>query len=324
MRASDPSILNIQSLIPSLWNRAFSVALVASIGGLVTYASSAEEVAGPADIPNLLTFWDFQEPAGSERISMGEYAYGLEEMNGPIDRVEDGIFGPYSAGLEWGQWFRIERQDAPGLDLHGDDQQVTMVAWVKRESDLVWQYIAGMWNEGDQRFLGQAAAEGARAPARQYALFMSGAWQNDYTTYNRSRAEHQVHGYVSPFGGATPEHPFAFDYASGATEIEKGRWYMLAYTFDTEVIKVYVDGKLDENSNYNPFEYNQGIHDGGETGSDFTVAQRNHPQWPTYPEGSPEFPRYVEGFDGRIAGLAVYDRALTAAEIAALYSATME
>lgn len=51
---------------------------------------------------------------------------------------------------------------------------------------------------------------------------MSGASQSDYTTYER----------------------------------------MLAYTFDGQAIKVYVDGALDENGNYNPFLY-----DGGEDGA---------------------------------------------------------
>lgn len=279
-----------------------------------------ESVNDPTDIPNLLTFWDFQEPAGTDRISVGRYEYGLVEMNGTIERVEDGIFGLYSADFKWGQWFRIKRQNAQGLDLHGEGQQVSMVAWVKRESDRVWQFIAGMWNEGDERYKGQTQASGEGAPARQYAMFISGAWQSDYTTYERTRAEHQPMGYISPYGGATPEHPFAFDYATGGTRLEQDRWYMIAYTFDGEAIRVYVNGKLDENGNYNPFLYDGSIHDGGENGSDFTVAQRDHPKWPSYPKGTPN---YNEGFDGRIGGLAVYDCALTQEEIKKLYKATM-
>lgn len=274
----------------------------------------------PTDISNLITFWDFQEPAGEARVSQGKYNYALQEMNGPIQRVEDGVFGPYSIDLEWGQWFRIERKDAAGLDLHGDDQQVTMVAWLKRESDRVWQYIGGMWNEGDEKFKGKAGGEGAGAPGRQYAMFISGAWQNDHTTYERSRAEHQPMGYISPYGGATPEHPFAFDYATGGTYLNEGQWYMVAFTFDGEAIKVYVDGKLDENSNFNPFHYDGPIFDGGENGSDFTVAQRRVPTWPTYPDG---VPGNKVGFDGRLGGLAVYDRALTETEISNLYQSTL-
>jgi hypothetical protein len=55
--------------------------------------------------------------------------------------------------------------------------------------------------------------------------------------------------------------------------------------------------------------------------SDFTVAQRDHPEWPANPEG---LPKPQGGFDGRIAGLAVYDRALTDDEIAGPFHATMK
>ena len=280
----------------------------------------ADSTTTPDEIPGLIAFWDFQEAAGTDRVSKGTQQYTLEEMNGPIKTSDDGVFGPRSADLEWGQWFRIKRADAPGLDLHGKGQPLTMVVWVQRESDRVWQYVAGMWSEGDARFKGETKGTGARAPARQYAMFINGYWQNDYTTYERSRAENQPMGYVSPYGGATPEHPFAFDYATGGTKLEKNRWYMLTFTYDGEWLKVYVDDQLDANGNYNPFFYDGPIFDGGEQGSDFTVAQRNHPKWPSYPQGVID---NDEGFDGKIGGLAVYDRALTDDEIEKLYQSTM-
>ena len=155
----------------------------------------ADRRAAPAQVPGLLAFWDFQEPAGADRVSVGRYQYPLAERNGPIARVEDGVFGPYAVDFALGQWMILPHAEAPGLDLHGEDQQVSMVAWVKRQSDRHWQYIGGMWNERDH--------------ARQYALFMSGAWQTDWTTYERVRADNPAMGYVSPLGGATPGHPFA-------------------------------------------------------------------------------------------------------------------
>ena len=259
--------------------------------------------AAPAAVPGLLAFWDFQEPAGARRVSTGKYQYPLAERNGPIARVEDGLFGPYAVDFEPGQWMTLPHDRAPGLDLHGDDQQVSVVAWVKRQSDRHWQFIGGMWNERDH--------------ARQYGLFLSGAWRTDWTTYERARADNQAMGYVSPLGGATPGHPFAFDYATGGTPIPKGRWAMIGYTFDGEWIRVYVDGELDAAGNYNPFRFGGGIHDGG---SDFTVAQRAVPKWPDYPEGRPT---NETGFDGRLAGLAVYGRALTPAEMRTLYEQTL-
>ncbi|HWL08768.1 MAG TPA: LamG domain-containing protein [Planctomicrobium sp.] len=283
-----------------------------------TQRSDTQTIQTPADLPGVLAFWDFQEPSGTPKVSKGRHQYVLEEMNGPIQRIEDGVFGPYCADLEWGQWFRGKREEVPGLNLHGDRQEVSMVAWVKLESGRHWQYIAGIWSEGDKKFLGEARGTGNRYPARQYALFTDGRSQTDYTTYKRVPVSRRAMGYLSPFGGATPQHPYAFDYATGGTTLTLNQWHMIAFTYDKEWIKVYVDGVMDKNGNYNPFRYEGPIFDGGPDGADFTVALRNHPDWPNYPERKPSG---TEGFDGRIGGLAVFDRALTPEEIHSLYQA---
>jgi len=93
------------------------------------------------------------------------------------------------------------------------------------------------------------------------------------------------------------------------------------YSFHGSVLKVYVNGRLDKNGNYNPFYYDGGIYNAGENGADFTVALRRVPGYPSYPDGIPE---NEAGFDGRIAGLAVYGRALTFEEINNLYKSTMK
>ena len=284
-----------------------------------TGPASALVVKTPVDMANLLGFWDFQEESGAPKVSKGKYQYPLHEMNGPIKRVEDGIFGPYSADLELGQWLRAKRADVPGLNLGGQPREISMVAWVKFESDRYWQFIAGIWSEGDRAFQGKASGTGKRYPARQYALFAFGNSENDYTTYVRTPVKHRAMGYLSPFGGASPNRPFAFDYASGAVQLQMHRWYMIAFTYDKQWIKVYVDGKLDANGNSNPFKFEGPVFDGGPDGADFTVALRNHPKWPDYPEGRPD---HDEGFDGRIGGLAVFDRALAADEIKTLCEAT--
>ncbi len=272
----------------------------------ITVAFGQEQKSAPENIDNLLCFWDFQSGDGDPLVSKGKYAYQLTEMNGPINRAAEGIFGEESLQIERGQWLWIKREDCPGLNIHGK-QQVTVVAWIKRQTDNHWQYIAGMWNERDS--------------LRQYALFTCAHKQTDYTTITRVDAENQTHGYVSDVGGATPDRPFCFSYASGKTTLEKDTWYMIAYTYDQEAIRVYTDGELDENGNYNPFYWDKPIFDGGAEGSDFTVAQRALPKWPGYPEV--EEPTHPEGFDGVLGGLAVYDRALSDQEIKSLYNATM-
>ncbi len=261
----------------------------------------------PEHIDDVICFWNFQQKDdGTVNLtSAGSQNYTLTEMNGPIRQVEEGIFGPSALEIERGQWLRILREDCPALNIHGR-QEVTIVAWIKRRADVHWQYIAGMWDEQNS--------------ARQYALFTSGHKQSDYTTLERIDADHQPHGYVSEVGGATPGRPFAFSYATGGTTLEYDEWYMIAFTYDHETIKVYTNGELDENGNYNPFYWDKPIYDARENGSDFTVAQRSVPSWPDFPEG---VPGNKVGFGGVIGGLAVYNRALVPDEIAGLYESTM-
>lgn len=259
----------------------------------------------PTEVDDLISFWDFQEPAGSDRISSGPYSYPLKERNGAVKRVSPGIFGPHSAYIEWGQWFSISREDCPALNIHGPDAQVSVIAWIQRIADNHWQFIAGMWNEQDA--------------VRQYALFTSGHRQSNYRTYDRIEAEHQPHGYISAVGGATPGKPFCYSYATGPTYLQKHRWYMLTSTYDGSRIKVYVNGSLDENPGYNPFLYEKGIFDAGINGADFTVAQRAVPKWPDYPQNAPD---NGVGFSGYLGGLGIFDRALTPAEIYELYQFT--
>ena len=96
---------------------------------------------------------------------------------------------------------------------------------------------------------------------------------------------------------------------------------MIAYSYDQQALRVYVNGELARNGNYNPFYWDKPIHDGGKDGADFTVAQRSVPSWPNYPER--EKPSNKVGFGGVLGGLAVYRRALQENEIRALYRSTM-
>lgn len=257
----------------------------------------------PRNVPGLVCFWDFQEPAGRSRRAQGPHDYALEERNGPIQRVEGGVWGPFAARIEHGQWLRIERGKCPALDLHGPGAQFTILAWVKRLGDNPWQFVAGMWNE--------------TAAKRQYALFTSGVFKTDWRTFTRTPAEHQAHAYISAEGGGTPGQRVCFSYATGATRLDLNRGYFLASVYDQQDLRVYVDGRLDALENYNPFHYpNKPIFDGGPAGADFTVAQRAAGSWTDYPNGRVPHP---VGFTGVIGGLAVYRRALRAEEISGVH-----
>ena len=219
-------------------------------------------------------------------------------MQGPVARAEGGLWGRFCARIRRGQWFRIERRHCAGLDIHGPNGTVSLVAWIQRQDDCSWQYIAGIWNHRDNR--------------RQYALYTSGHLKTDHATYERSPAHHQVHGFISDVGGPTPGKLACHSYATGRTFIEKDRWYTVAFSYDGREIRVYVNGVLDRLPGCNPFPFDRPIYDGGTEGGDFTVAQRAN--WAGYPHTASD----KSGFSGLLAGVAVYRRALTPQEMAGL------
>lgn len=253
----------------------------------------------PEDISSLIAFWDFQGE-GSLHAARGHSALLLREMRGPIRRAPEGIFGPSSLRIEWGQWLRIPRKDIGPLDLHGRSP-LSMVAWIRPDSDRPWQFIAGVWNEHDH--------------LRQYALFYNGTRQSHSPSMNRTECRLRVHGYLSQSGGHTPGHPACYSYATGRTECYPEHWHCIAFTWDLRHIRVYVNGQLDTNGDANPFLFDDSIFDGGSGGADFTVAQRAMALWHGYPD---ERMPACEGFSGLLGGLAVYGRALDEAELRVL------
>ena len=247
-------------------------------------------------LPGLVAFWDFREAEGSPRVWRGPGGLALREKNGPITRVEDGVFGPYAARIKHGQWFQIDRQDIGPLHIHGKDARVTVVAWVKRETKCPWQAIAGVWDETRKK--------------RQYCLFLNAARGTRADEMKRYPLANRIHGHVSAVGGPTPGEEFCITYSSGATEIPMAQWQNLAMSYDGATSRVYVNGKLDSLQHFNPFPYPDGLYDGGENGADFTVgAVHRGGEWGNF-------------FGGVIGGLAVFSRALGEEEIAGLAKPT--
>jgi hypothetical protein len=243
-----------------------------------------QELRSPAEVAGLVAFWDFHEPGGSDRVAAGE-AYRLAEVNGPIDRDEEGPFGPHSARLEEGQWFRIPRSDCPRLDFRGKEATFTVIAWVKRAvKEDRWQAVAGMWDETRDQ--------------RQYCLFLDAERKTRSGDLVRRPCRDLVHGHVSAVGGPTPGKNACVTYASGATPIPLDEWHSIAMSYDGLLSRVYVDGRLDSARGFNPFAYPGGIFEAGEGGADFTVGSVSV-------RGKPG-----HFFVGRIGGLALYDRAL--------------
>lgn len=250
-------------------------------------------------IKDLVSFWRFQEEPGTARVAEGSFqAVLLEGNDKPVARANEGLFGEFSLSVQQGQWLRIPRDKLGPLDIHGPEAQVTLIAWVKREADTYWQSVAGVWNESHS--------------GRQYMLFLNARAATDSRTLDRVNCKNRIHGHISALGSKTPGHEVWKQYASGASEVPKGRWHMLAMSYDAKHIRLYLDGKLDAWEHFNPFPYDEGIFDGGEKGSEFTVGA-NHVR-----EVANNNP-----FGGKIAGLAVFDRALGEDELAALARKTL-
>jgi hypothetical protein len=250
-----------------------------------SFSSAGESV---VNLPGLISFWDFQEPAGESRLAQGPHRYALREASGPVLRVENASrapFGPYAAELKHGQYFSVPRAECPALDLHGPDAQVSVVAWIQRhrKREVQCEVIAGMWNETQKK--------------RQYGLFLD---------LRIHQAGDNVSGHVSSSGGPTPGYPWAMDAAIGAGYITYFDWHCVAFTYDGTLVKAWLDGRLETRVGFNPFAYPHGLYNAGTEGADFTVGAVHR---------GGEMGNW---FVGRLGGLAVFDRALDPEEMAKL------
>ncbi len=242
----------------------------------------------PADIPGLVAFWTFKRSADHYTATAGE-AYTLRSQSGLLDVVHEdlGPLGGAALDLREGQWLNIPRRDCPKLDIHGPDGHLTVIAWIKRRRTASphCEFIAGQWNESRR--------------GRQYGLFLNiGVWgQTD-----------QICGHLSNVGGPTPGYKYCMDGPVGATVVPWDGWSVVAMSYDGHCGYAWLDGTLDARPGLNPYSMAGGLNDGGPHGSDFTVGAVDR---------SGEIGNY---FTGLLAGLAVYRRALTPAEIFALAS----
>lgn len=227
-------------------------------------------------------------------------------MDGDLEWVRDGIFGDWS--LQFDHVDRIaaghlyaSAADAPQLNIGGPEATFTVAAWVRRrQTDYTGcEFVAGVWNEHGRR---------------QYGMFLNlKIWDGHQS----------VGAHVSSHGGATPGYRFCMDAALGDTAVSFDEWHLLAITYDGTQAAAWLDGRLDARDpagelGGNPFTMPGGLLAGD---APFTVGAVTRPDQVT---GTPE-----EGFTevgssvanpfiGRLGGLAVFDRALTGEEIAAL------
>jgi hypothetical protein len=300
---------------------------------LVGCGSESTTIGDPSvveNIPNLVAFWAFGEPEGTDRVSaVGSQSHHLSEVSGPIKRVPLGPYSGYSAYLNGQQYFKIPYEKTGNLNICGPQAQVSMFAVVRLVDLEQSRTIAGMWSEG----------KGAHddSGTRQYAMLMN------MPTYGGPR---QLTPHISSEGGVTTradgtKFPWCADYAATVNEVPEEEWCTLTFTYDGAYIKAYINGKLehreldpvtdrrddpyfttegpkgtDRGMNpyfhgrgifcYDPEEYAASKPDGG---SDFTVGAR-------YAVGS----MLREATIGHFGGLAVFDRALSDQEVLKLHN----
>jgi hypothetical protein len=274
--------------------------------------------------PGLVAFWTFGEEAGQPRNSSGTAKLPLREVGGPIPRIEGGAFSGYSAQFDGQHYFRIPHAEMGGLNISGKEAQVSMFAVVKVSQGKT---IAGIWSEGK--------GSGDDSGTRQYSMLM------DMPTYGGPM---KLTPHISSEGGVTyradgSKFPWCADYAAGRTTLPKDQWMTLGFTYDGKLIKAYFNGVLDaqdfepvKHKRNDPYFTHEGP-DGGPRGINpyyhgrgiFAYDPAKHAQTKIEPSDFTVGSRLVNGgklreaLVGQMAGLAVFNRALTDAEMKKLH-----
>lgn len=278
--------------------------------------------------PGLVAFWTFSEPPGAPRLSQGTPSpHPLAEVNGPIARVEGGPYSGYSAYLDGKQYFAIPHAQLGDLNIAGANAQVSMFAVVRIEDLNQSRTIAGVWSEGK----GASDDTGTR----QYALLMH------MPTYGGTR---NLTPHVSSEGGVTRRadgsaFPWCCDYAATRAEVPENQWCTLAFTYDGQYLRASINGQFErreldpvKDGRNDPYFTSEGP-DGGSRGINpyyhgrgiFKYDPQKHADTRIAPSDFTVGARYAvgkmlgEATRGRFGALAIFNRALSEAEIKALH-----
>lgn len=253
-----------------------------------------------------IALWDFREAPGKERISLGKEQYPLKEANGKIERADEGPISGNSIKLDGNNYLYLPNEQTHQLNIHGIDQEVTVVAFVKW-TEIKNGFVGGMWNEYQ---------DGGK---RQYGLFVSLPYYN---------GGQQVCGHVSMTGKPTPPFPYSIDYSASKQKVPLNKWCCIGFTYDGEYIKSFYNGVFIEREpelikhtkgfegyeqglvqSKNPYYFPDGI---GNNGSDFTVGAV------LIKKGMGNF------FKGYIGGLAIYNKVLSKNEMKRIYKLSIK
>ncbi|NJK95702.1 MAG: LamG domain-containing protein [Bacteroidales bacterium] len=171
-------------------------------------------------IQGLVAVWDFSENPGNPRKAEGRGDFPLKENNGPIERIKEGPLSGYSIKLDGTNFLSLPNTATGALNIYGENQGITVIAWVKWTGEQTG-FVGGMWNEYQ---------DGGK---RQYGLFVS------LPHYN---GRDQVCGHISQTGKPTPPFPYSVDYSASKQLVPKNEWCCVAFTYDGNEIKSYLNG----------------------------------------------------------------------------------
>lgn len=259
-------------------------------------ALSACKKSAPLEKPEgFVAAWNFADGLSS---TCGKFT---PTACGNVKTVNDGPLSGKSLELDGKSYLSIPYAQTGALNVKSGE--VTVVAWVKWSGEGVG-FVGGMWNE---------YKDGGK---RQYGLFVSLPYYN---------GGDNVCGHISKTGKPTPPFPYSIDYSASGQKVPHGKWVCAAFTYDGKYIRSYLNGEfadrapelIDHTKGFegypdgithskNPYYFPDGI---GDNGSDFTIGSV------LLKSGMGNF------FKGRIGGLAVYNRALTDAELRGLVAA---
>jgi hypothetical protein len=248
----------------------------------------------------LVALWDFDEDTGAAKVNKIGFPYALRDA-GSANCARDsaspagpmsGFFATMNGSTNY---LRLEPGLMGKLNLGLQGNACTIVGLVYIASAPGLEFIAGVWGENNND------------PRRQYGLFY-----ND-TVYG---AGGNVVGHISKTGDKSPGLPYSRDLASSKSQVELSRWCVMAMTYDGTNIRAYIDSRWEPQPTYtepgapngegltyskNPYAFAAGLNTGKL--AEFTVgANRLTSGW-------------TNNLNGRIGGLAVFNRALSQAEL---------
>lgn len=244
---------------------------------------------GPVDVPDPIAEWRFEEAAAPFRTTAGDLPL---QHAGNVRATT--VATPFGRGvnLPGKSFLRLHRDSVGRLNVGAGGGAVTVAAWVLMTDDNAG-FIAGMWSEssGD--------------PRRSYGLFY------DLSTYG---GDERGNFHVSRTGGPTAGHPFSIDYSASGQTFTRRVWQLHVGTYDGREAVSYLDGlsvplgplkdKFGNISMKNPYPYPDGLNP---SPAEFTVGAV---------QMASTIGNYAEGTFARVR---VWDRALTAEQVRALY-----